>query len=230
MPPYTRGRDRNLYYISLVAGGAAPGGFSLYYGFTTQDIDIVPTVSGAKTLLGHLTVVPTNGYKIVGASAPKPPRVKKNLATDPTEQSSVTTFCAPANLIAAKGQGWKTAKQGKQVKLSGGRKTVMVFATMENGSAYVFPLNRVDFATHGATLGLELASTLNTATERARAFSGATSPRPGVATLETLAAAAAGNNDAVAYSTFSTFYSTAQADSIVTAPGNWTISGETLLI
>lgn len=88
---------------------------------------------------------------------------------------------------------------------------------MSNNLLYAFNINRTDYEANRQLLGLApLSTAANTDAEKARLVSGTTRPRPGRASLE----------DAVTGSTFSTFYTTANADALVAA--GWTLSSEIL--
>lgn len=215
MPSYTRGKPRNT--LTFVRMGAAS---NLYYGFKTKDLASIGGVTAADLAdCGHLTVaqVPATGsILILGANSPKPPRVKKRIAVNPSSatQGSVSTFCAPAALGAAAAAGFLLAKPGRGVKITpDGRSVSAAAKPSATGGLYVFPMNKDDFTAYSAVLGLEIP---NTAAERAQCYTGSSSPRPAIA-KKTVAAGAG-------IATVSSFVSYDAIDAAITA--GWEIIKE----
>lgn len=178
MPSYTRGvlRDQ-LVFVKI-------GASNLYYGFTTKDFASLAGVSlsvANLATLGHLQAnnVPTGGLRIFGAKSPKPPRMTKvvNAAAGPLQQRSVSTFCADSKIADAESEGWKLTNTGRGVTLSNNARTKTVAATLTGGGIYLWSMNAADVALYAAELGLQQPEQIS-AIERAKAFSGATRPRP----------------------------------------------------
>jgi hypothetical protein len=178
MPSYTRGilRDQ-LTFVKI-------GDSSLYYGFTTKDFASLTGVSLSVAniaTLGHLqsTNVPTGGLRIFGAKSPKPPRMTKvvNANPGPSQQGTVSTFVATNNVAAAETEKWKLTNPGRGVTLTNNARSKTVGATLTGGGIYLWPMNATDVTTYATELGLQIPEQIS-AIERAKAFSGATRPRP----------------------------------------------------
>ncbi|ARV60604.1 hypothetical protein BZZ01_20040 [Nostocales cyanobacterium HT-58-2] len=186
MPSYTRNVKRdNLVFV--------PVNPKILYGFKTKDLTSISGVSAADIApLGHLTATAASGRAgailVVGANAPKPPRVTKRIsAAAAGVQQSVSTFCATSSLAGALAAGWNVAKPGRGVltrNASASRGTLTAIATLSNGARYCFPMNKADFDAHGAALGLESAATITNQGERDSLVRGTRLPRPGRASLE----------------------------------------------
>lgn len=188
MPSYTRGKKRENFTFVAVNN-------TILYGFKTKDISAIAGVSSADlvTQLGHMTATEAANagaarIMVVGANAPKPPRVSKKISNAAVgTQQSVSTFCSVITLSAALGAGWNLVKTGRGVILraaSAGKGTVTAVAKLSNGASYAFPMNKADFDAYGAQLGLESAATVTTPDEKAKLVSGSNNPRPGRAALE----------------------------------------------
>lgn len=190
MPSYTRGQRRDqLTYVK-----ANP---VLYYGFKTKDFSSLSGVSGADlTALGHITAPAAGTLLVIGANAPKPPRVSKRISTSGSGQSTVSTFCGYDKVAAALAAGWSFQKAGRSVPLrSSGRSVTAVVEISANGPLYCFPMNAGDFQTYGADLGLQSAASITSDAELNRLVVGSSLPKPGKATKSLLNG-----------STFSSFY------------------------
>lgn len=213
MAVYTRGKKRNiLTYVEVYT--------NLLYGFKTKDLSALAGVSEGDltTQLGHLVgafTAPSGSIKILGANAPKPARVKKNLANAGAgAQQSVSTFCATAKYSAAMAAGWDVIKQRRGVTIrpeTSTKNSVTAIATLSDTSCYCFPMNKADFSTYKAALGLQSIGDFGsvTETEIAKFVSGSSIPRPGKASIEVSGGG-----------TFSSFYSTANKDDLATAGFN----------
>lgn len=208
MPGYTRNKKRdNLVYV--------PINTSLYYGFNTKDLATIAGISSADLTetLGHIpgstAATATGKILVLGANAPKPPRVTKRLSTASAgTQQSVSTFCAKANLSLALADKWNVSDRGASVTLrpanaSSGSQTAV--AVLSDGTRYAFPMNSEDFTTYASALGLQSASQI-TGTERDKVVSGTSRPRPGRARIKLSAGG-----------TFQSFFSSDSADAAATA-------------
>jgi hypothetical protein len=205
MAPYTRGKKRDQFvYVAINE--------IMRYGFKTKDLSSLPGVSASDiTALGHVkaevVASETGKIRILGANAPKPPRVVKkasNVAVG--TQQSVSTFCSRFSLGTAQGAGWSIVKPGKGVSLRANttaRNSLTAIAKCSDGSLYCFPLNKADYDTYGAQLGLESSVTITTDTERNKLVSGSSIPRPGKASIELSSGAI-----------FTSFYSHDKADDL----------------
>ncbi len=207
MPAYLRGKKRDKLTYVLVTANA-------WYGFKTKDLSSVASVTAADiTSLGHVaggTAFQANGkIRIVGASAPKPARVTKRLNTAAAgTQQSVSTFCAYDKLTAAMGSGWNVTKPRRGVFLrpeASVKNSLTAIAQLSDGSLYCFPMNKADYQTYGAMLGLKNAATEQSATEKSKLVSGSSIPKPGKASIEVTGGGS-----------FSSFYSTDAIDTAVT--------------
>lgn len=155
MPGYTRGvlRD-NLVYVAVNS--------DLYYGFQTKDFAALTGLTTAEmtTQLGHTegAAVPSTSWRIIGARAPKPARVKMVLNANPSSasiQESASTFCAYNKLTTAMDNGWKLIKQAKPVTLTSNSRTITVAAETSSGLLVCEPKNAADVAAYKDILGLQ---------------------------------------------------------------------------
>lgn len=183
MPSFTRGKKRDvLTYV--------PINDLLFYGFSTKDLSNIPGVSTQDiAALGHVgsDAVPSGKIRVFKADAPKPPRVKKSLSGPVTQQGSVSTFCAPANLAAALAAGFKKSKSANLLSLrapSANSRSHSAIAELTDGSLYVFSLNSADFTLYGEAFGLKSATTVTSETEKKKVVRGSSLPKPGVAQIE----------------------------------------------
>ncbi len=168
---------------------AMPGG-RLYYGFSTQDFASTAglglTVADMATL-GHLDAsnVPADGIRIFAANSPKPPRVKKVVNRRPTasQHGDTSTYCSPGQLRQAEAEGWKFAKSGRAVTITNSNRTWTMGVELDGGGIYLFPMNPIDADAYADVLGLQRPAQIS-ATERQRAFSGSSRPRPAKVKLE----------------------------------------------
>lgn len=158
------------------------------YGFKLRDITAVQGVSAAdQTALGHeLNVTtPTAGQIYVfRANSPKPPVVGKKLTGAP--QNRLSTFCGFQNVAQAAALGWSLVKAARGISVRAasnpGREQTGVVPIA--GGFYIFSCDKATLSTYGADLGIQDSTALTTATDRQKAFSGATWPRPGKASLK----------------------------------------------
>ena len=211
MAPYTRGKKRDkLTYVSVYQG--------LLYGFKTKDFSALAGISESdlSTKLGHLLgafVVPPGSIRVLGANLPKPARVTKKIVNAAVgSQQSVSTFCGYQNLATAMADGWNVTTQRKGVSLrpeTSTKNSLTAIAQLSDGSLYCYAMNKVDFQSYGATLGLQSATNLGSISdlERAKLVAGSTIPKPGKAVIE-VAGGAGG--------TFQSYYSTASKDGATT--------------
>ncbi|MCC5641209.1 hypothetical protein LC593_36485 [Nostoc sp. CHAB 5844] len=196
MSSYTRGKKRpNLVFVTI--------NDLMYFGFKPKDLTSLPGVTAADvTALGHVqpNAVAPGRLKIIGASAPNPPRVLKKTGAAAGQQQSVSTFCGYNNIGLAQAAGWTLTKSRTGVTLrapTSPRQSLTAVAELSDGSLYCFPMNKADFESYGAALGLKNSTTITTTAERNKLVSGASIPYPGRAAL-----LLAGG------STFSSFFST----------------------
>jgi hypothetical protein len=203
MPGYLRGKKRDKLTYVLVTDNA-------WYGFKTKDLSAIAGVTAQNlTNLGHVAgdvAFQANGkIRIIGASAPKPPRVTKKIANAAAAaQQSISTFCAYNKLTTAMGDGWNVAKQRRGVFLrpeTSIKNSLTAIAQLSDGSLYCFPMNKADYQNYGTILGLKNPATEQSATERSKLVSGSSIPRPGKASIEVSGGG-----------TFSSFYSTDAKD------------------
>lgn len=181
MPSYTRNITRDNFVF-------VPLNTKILYGFKTKDLASLAGVSSSDlTALGHLTATAAMAQSgkiyVVGASAPKPPRVSKKLSNAAVgTQKSVSTYCGKTSLGAALTAGWNIAKNGHGVTLqaaSANSGSLTAIATLSDGSKYCFPMNKSDFDAHGAALGLESSTAITTITEKDSLVRGSSKPKPG---------------------------------------------------
>ncbi len=184
MPPYTRGRPRDVLTFIQMPGNR------LYYGFNTQDFAGTAGLNlslAEMIVLGHLDAsqVPADGIRIFAANSPKPPRVKRVVNRRPTanQQGDTSTFCSPNNLRQAEADGWKFAKSGRSVTITNSNRTWTMGVELEGGGLYLFPMNPIDADAYADVLGLQRPAQISQ-TERQRAFSGTSRPRPAKVKLE----------------------------------------------
>lgn len=211
MPGYLRGKKRDQMTYVLVSEFA-------YFGFKTKDLSSVAGVTAADlTALGHVRGTAQAPFQpaagrivIVGANAPKPPRATKRIASAAAgAQQSVSTFCAVNNTGLAMAAGWNISKQRRGVFLrpvTSAKNSVTAIAELSDGSLYCFPMNKADYNTYAAQLGLKDSATEQSATEKAKLVSGSTIPKPGKASLEVSGGGS-----------FSSFYSTSAKDTAAQA-------------
>lgn len=207
MPAYTRGRLREV--ITFVALNEF-----LFYGWKAPDLasNLGVTSGDLVGALGHVDSVMAlntpSAILITGANSPKPARVVKRNPTAPITQSgSTSTFVAYDKMADANVAGWSLAKAARGVKLTSSTantRACTAVATLSNGLNYCFPMNKADFTTYGAELGLQSGEQMNTAGELKRVATG-TRQKPGVAAKE------------VGTGTFSSFFSTNKLDDITAA-------------
>lgn len=216
MAVYTRGKKRDiLSYVTVYSG--------LLYGFKTKDLSAIAGISTSdiQTQLGHLLgtfVVPAGSIRVLGANSPKPSRVTKKIANAGAgSQQSVSSYCSSLTLTAAMAAGWNVTKQRRGVSLrpeTTSKNSLTAIATLSDTSLYCFPMNKADFSTYGANLGLQSATSLGqiSATEIGKLVSGSSIPRPGKASLEV----SGGGSFSSFYSTDSKETATAAGFSILT--------------
>jgi hypothetical protein len=175
MPSYTRGIERDtLTFVKVTSS-------TVYYGWKTKDLANIAGVSAADlAALGHILAgsLPAGALGFLGANAPKPPRAKKKLSNTPSAsvQQSVSTYCGIASLATAQGAGWDIVDGGRGVSVKNSV-SITLGAELSNGLIYLFPKNSADATAIATELGLILPANLSSA-ERAKAFRGASKPRP----------------------------------------------------
>ncbi len=200
MSTATRGKKRDVFtYVRVTS--------SIYYGWNAKDLTALPGISASDlTALGHISGGQTGGsenlsvvIKISGAKAPLPARFTKKLSAEGAAQSSVSTFCGWDKYTTATTAGWRQSEGRKTCNLQapGSKPSHSAVAELSDGTLYVFPMNKADFNSYGAALGLKTSATITTEAELARLVRGTTRPKPGRASLyiENIG-------------TFSSFYST----------------------
>ena len=180
MPAYLRGKVRdNLVFVKVTIG-------NVFYGFKTKDLTSIEGVSQADlTALGHtkLQNLRSGSIPILGANAPKPPRVKKQVVRNPSrnQQGSVSTFCGMDNIDTGITAGWEIVSLRTPYRLTSNARTVTVAANFHNGGLYLFNMNRADAEAYGLELGLAFDNDLITGYYLKRfAFTGASRPKPPV--------------------------------------------------
>ncbi|MBD2491135.1 hypothetical protein [Aulosira sp. FACHB-615] len=196
MPSYTRGKKRpNLVFVVI--------NNSMFFGFKPKDLTSLPGITTADvTALGHVqpNAVAAGKLKIIGAKAPNPPRVLKKTGAPTGQQQSVSTFCGYNNIGLAQAAGWTLSKSRTGVSLrapNSPRQSLTAIAELSDGTLYCFPMNKADFESYGAALGLKNSTNITTDTERSKLVSGASIPYPGRAAILLPSG-----------STFSSFFST----------------------
>lgn len=178
MPSYTRGKKRDQLRFVAITDNV------LYYGFNTKDFAGeagLGITQADMNALGHLeaAAVPGVGIRIIAANSPKPPRMKKvvNENPGPNQQGDASTFCAPGSVRTAETAGWKFVKPGRSVTITNKPRTWTMGAELSNGGVYLFPMNPQDAEAYGDLLGLKRPTQINS-TDRQKAFSGTSRPRP----------------------------------------------------
>lgn len=217
MPSYTRGKKRpNLVFVLI--------NDFLYFGFKSKDLTTITGVSTSDiSALGHIPEGSTFGgkIKIIGANAPTPPKVSKKIPNATVEQQkTVSTYCDYSSLDDAQVLGWNLIKTKQSVNLRSlnvNRSSLTAIAELGDGSFYCFPMNRDDFESYGADLGLQSATGITTESERKRLVSGCSIPYPGKASK-----LLAGK------STFSSFFATSKADDLLSL--GYSIESEEIII
>ena len=177
----------------------------LYYGFKSREFSGTGISDGdLNAQLGWIippSTIPSfldpNALLIIGANAPKPPRMsKKTTATgDATGliPKSLTLFCSPEKMATARAAGWNLAKKGIGVKFVGQNSdsrqmTCFVKVPATTGTAdffYGFSCDKSTFVNYGAILGLQSPQQLTAEQREKRCFIGASSPKPKRASLKT---------------------------------------------
>lgn len=219
MPAYTRGKKRDQ--MTFVAVNT-----SIRFGWKSKDLSSITGVSaGDLTNLGHLQQSALTGaglILVIGAQSPKPARVTRKISNAGVgQQQSVSTYCAYDKLAAILGAGWNLASAKRSVTIrnaSPDRPSQTAIATLSDGSLYCFSMNKADFDSYAAALGLESASTITNATERNKLVAGCSKPRPGKAGLQLAGGAS-----------FSSFFSTDKLGSLLDA-GYDVLSEEIVLL
>jgi hypothetical protein len=219
MPPYTRGKKRNvLTYVKVNP--------LITYAWNAKDLSSIPGIGeNDLTAIGHQKAegasLAAGSIVIIGASAPQPPRVTKKLSNaGALQQQSVSTFAAFDKLATMGSAGWQLSKPRKSVNFTApnaNRGTHTAIATLTGGILYAFPMNKADFDDYKTALGLESSTVITSDTERNKLVSGSTKPRPGVAKRKL--------DDG---STFRSFFSTTKLSDVIEA-GFDIISEEVLL-
>lgn len=199
MPAYTRGKKRgDIKYVKVTT--------NMFFGFKPKDISSIAGVTeGDIAALGHIAPgsVPPAAILVLGANAPKPPRVSRRIKTATVgQQQTVGTFCGFDKMADAQEKGWNIVKYRKGVMLravNASRGSQTAIAELSDGSLYCFPMNKADFELFGAELGLKSSATVQSETEKSKLVSGSSTPYPGKASklLED-------------GSTFSSFFSTSK--------------------
>lgn len=206
MPAYTRGQTRDI--LTFVPLNAV-----FYYGWKTIDLAARTGLSAADltTQLGHVDAATAQAVAgsimVTGANSPKPGRVTRRDPTAPVSAPATTsTYIAFDKGAAATAAGWTLSTPSRGVRLTAnvdGKRSITAIAELTNGALYAFPLNKADYTTHSGALGLQDAASIGTASERNRLVTGSKT-KPGKASLDS----------------FSTFYSTANADTAIAAGFN----------
>lgn len=179
MPSYTRGKKRENLIFVLVND-------LMYFGFKPKDISSLTGVSSSDIIaLGHVqpSAVAAGKIRVIGAQAPKPPRVTKKLSGATVgQQKTVSTYCAYPNIGLAQAAGWNLTKGRRGVSLrasNASRSSLTAIATLSDGSLYCFPMNKADFEAYGAELGLDSSTKVTSDAERNKLVSGSSTPYPG---------------------------------------------------
>lgn len=195
MPSYLRGRKRdNLVFVAVSE--------MVYFGFRTKDFASLAGFSASDlAVIGHKELGAATGFKIIGARAPQPPKVKRPIPNASVgQQKSISTYCAFDKLGDATAAGWSITKRKRPIAVKAPstiRGTMTAIAILSDLSGYCFPLNKADFDEFGAELGLKSTLQVTSELERARLVSGSSIPYPGRA----VKSLPGGNS-------FSTFFST----------------------
>jgi hypothetical protein len=177
MPVYTRGRLRDKPTFVLLFN--AP--INIYYNWNAKNIAGLAgvTTDEVTTKLGHLYSVADSTIVIVGASSPKPPKVKKILNRNPTaeQQGSVSTFAARGSLNSAITGGWRLVNGGRTTSFRNDARSVTALAGISNGAVYASPMNAADYASYKDHLGLIDPASITTPGERNVIVRGASRPK-----------------------------------------------------
>lgn len=188
----------------------------LYFGFKPKDLTSFPSVSTEDiTALGHIltSAIPEGGLRIIGANAPKPPKVTKKIANATIgQQRTISTFCGYDKLLTAQAKGWNLTKGKLSVTLrpaSANRNSLTAIAILSNSIHYCFPMSKADFDSFGADLGLKSPAQITSTVDQLKFVSGSTSPKPGKASKKL--------EDG---SMFSSFYSDAKESDLIGAGWN----------
>lgn len=181
MPAYSRGKLREtLTYIVLYNSPA-----NIYYAFKTKDLAALANITQGDltTQLGHIYTVANNSLVVIRATSPKPPRVTKviNRNPDATQQRSVSSFCATANLNIAQQNGWNVTELGARTGLRNDNRTVTAVAQLSNELYYCAPMNAADWATYNQQLGLIDPTSLTTNVELNKLVAASSRPKAGKA-------------------------------------------------
>lgn len=141
MPSYSRGFTKEkIKYVSLNLG-------RLRYGFRPKDFTQIPGVTVADIeALGWWEPPnsPVGGYAILGATSPKPQKVKKVLRKNPgaSEQGSITTFCSEYRFETSQSMGWELVGSRLNITVSNNNRTKTVGVAMTSDQhLYLFPMN-----------------------------------------------------------------------------------------
>lgn len=199
MSTYTRGKKRTSLVFVLINN-------FMYFGFKPKDITAFAGISASDvTALGHVApgALANDKILVIGAQSPKPPKVTKKLTNATVgQQQTVSTFCSYPSIATAQAAGWNLTKGRRGVALrakSANRSSLTAIATLSDFSLYCFPMNKADFESYGAELGLKSSVNITNDIERGKLVSGASTPYPGRA-AKLLADG----------STFSSFFSSAK--------------------
>lgn len=185
MPSYLRNKKRDV--LTFVKANAN----NVYYGWNAKDITSLPGITTTDiAALGHLAATSAKAISgslcVLGAKAPRPPRVKKILAantTSPDVQESASTFCGYDKLSTALTENWKPAGRGRGVAARQTSRSITAAAAISFGGSlvgyYLFPMNASDaLLPEVALLGLQFAGTTLSAAEIAKGFSASSYPKP----------------------------------------------------
>jgi hypothetical protein len=184
MPSYLRGQSRpDLVFVKVTRN-------NLFYGFKSKKLTAMESISEADVIaLGHIKYqfLRSSSIPIVGANAPKPSRVKKQITRNPraNQQGSISTFCGLDNLNTAQSRGWEVMSLTIPVRPKNNEKTVTVGAIFYNAGIYLFAMNKLDAETYGLELGLALPHPLNSINFRNFGFTGSTKPHPPIVSKQT---------------------------------------------
>lgn len=180
---------------------------NFYYGFPHLDTSKLGVSAGELSDLGWTLLNEENRTQILqssssllvlGATSPKPPRVKKTSSS--LFQKTVSLFCGYDKLPSLLNKGWLLSSRGKSMitlllENGAGRKMTALIpfsnfkiATGESNvyyqGLYAFPVDKGTFSLFGSELGL-ISSTALSEADLNRAYIGADYPKPGRATKRT---------------------------------------------
>jgi hypothetical protein len=185
MPAYLRGQPRdNLVFVKATTG-------TVFYGFKTKDLTSQSAVSQTDVdALGHVRLerLASDAIPVLGANAPKPPRVRKQIIRNPdrNQQGVISTFCAIDTVAAAQARGWEVISLETRVPVTNNDRTITAAALFLNGGLYMFPMNRDDFDLYGEELHLVPPHEYITGYFFKRyGFSGASKPKPPIVSKQT---------------------------------------------